>query len=107
MAAAGVTLFRTAGFTAALALALLTAAHRFRVAAIIRARPSGLRRRSFLSAFAGAGVVASSALAFLAAVHRFLSAAATRLRAAAPGAGAGGEPPRCSRRCALRPWISG
>ena len=70
MAAAGVTLFRTAGFTAALAWALLTAAHRF-----------GLRRRSFLSAFAGAGVVASSALAFLAAVHRFLCAAATRLRA--------------------------
>ena len=40
------------------ALAFLTAAHRLFVAAMIRARPSGLRRRFFLLAFAGAGVAA-------------------------------------------------
>jgi hypothetical protein len=39
---------------------------------MIRARPSGLRRRFFLAAFAGAGVAAA---------QRFLCAAAMRLRA--------------------------
>ena len=57
-------------------------AHRRFVAAMIRARPSGLRRRFFLAAFAGAGVAAASVLALRAAAHRFLCAAAIRLRAA-------------------------
>ena len=50
-------------------------AHRFFVAAMIRARPSGLRRRFFLAAFAGAGVAAPAALAFRAAAQRFFCAA--------------------------------
>jgi len=47
LAAAAVAFFRPADFAAA--------QRRF-VAAMIRARPSGIRRRSFLAAFAGAGV---------------------------------------------------
>ena len=67
----------------ALALCICRAfAQRFFVAAMIRARPSGLRRRFFLAAFAGAGAAVASALAFRAAAHRFVCAAAMRLRAA-------------------------
>ena len=81
--AAGVAFFGTAGFTAALAFAFLAAAQRRLVAAMIRARPSGLRRRFFFAGFATAGFTASSALAFRAAAQRFLCAAAIRRRAAA------------------------
>ena len=61
------------------ALAFLNAARRV-FAAIIRARPSGLRRRFFLAAFAGAGVAA--ACGFREAALRFLCAADMRRRAA-------------------------
>jgi len=50
LAAAVVAFLCAADFRAA--LAFLSAAHRFFVAAIIRARPSGLRRRFFLAALA-------------------------------------------------------
>jgi hypothetical protein len=60
-------------------MAFLSAAHRLFVAAIIRGRPSGLRRRFFLAGFAGAGV---AAFGFRAAAQRFLCAAALRRRAA-------------------------
>ena len=62
-AGTGVAFFGVATFPAALALAFLSAAHRFFVAAMIRARPSGVRRRFFLAVFAGAGVAAAAALA--------------------------------------------
>jgi hypothetical protein len=48
---------------------------------MIRARPTGLRRRFFLAAFAGAGA-AAAALAFRRPAQRFLCAAAMRRRAA-------------------------
>ena len=82
--AAGTAFFGVAGFTAALALAFLAVAQRRLVAAMIRARPSGLRRRFFFAGFATAGFTASSALAFRAAAQRFLCAAAIRRRAVAP-----------------------
>jgi hypothetical protein len=53
---------------------LSAAAHRRLVAATIHARPSGLRLRFFLAAFAGSGVAA--AVASRAAAHRFRCAAA-------------------------------
>jgi hypothetical protein len=59
----------------------LAAAHRLFVAAMILARPLGIRRRFFLAAFTGAGVAAAAALAFRAA-QRFLCAAVMRRRAA-------------------------
>jgi hypothetical protein len=46
---------------------------------MIRARPSGLRRRFFLAAVAGADVVAAG-LVFRAAAQRFLGAADMRRR---------------------------
>jgi hypothetical protein len=49
------------------------------VAATIRARPSGLRRRFFLAAFAGTGVAAAT-LGFRAAAQRFVCAAALTMR---------------------------
>ena len=55
-----VALFRTADFAAVLALAFLSAAHRLFVAAMIRARPSGLRRRFFPAACAGTGGAAAA-----------------------------------------------
>ena len=55
------------------------------VAATIRARPSGLRRRFFLAAFAGAGVAVAAALAFRAAAQRFLCAGAAVRKAKAAG----------------------
>jgi hypothetical protein len=67
------------------ALAFLSAALRLLVPAVIRARPSGLRRSFFLAAFAGAGAAAGAALAFRAAAQRSLCAAAMRQRAAAAG----------------------
>ena len=93
-----------------------TAQRRF-VAAMIRARPSGLRRRFFLAAFAGAGVAAGSALAFRAAAQRFLCAAAMRRRAAGLtmrlGAAAGAHTTVLAEPCgpgistgALRPGVS-
>jgi hypothetical protein len=93
LAAAGVAFSGVGDFNAA--LAFLTAADGLLVAAMIRARPSGIRRRFLLAAFAGAGVAA--AFVFRAAAHRFLCAAArrrraegltTRLGAAAAAAGA-------------------
>jgi hypothetical protein len=77
--AAGVALFGVATFPAA--LAFLSAAHLFFVAAMIRARPSGLRRRFFLAAFAGAGA-AAAALAFRAALCHNLAIVASHLREA-------------------------
>src|ERR1035438_1776318 len=79
-AAAGVAFSRTADCPAA--LAFLAAAHRRFVAAMIRARPSGIRRRFFLAAFAGAGGAVAACLAFRAAAQRFLRATAMRRRAA-------------------------
>ena len=84
-----------AGFGAAFtAAAFLAAAQRLFVAATIRARPSGLKRRFF----ALGGVAATPALAFRAAAHRFLCATAMRLRAAglterfvAPASASGAE----------------
>jgi hypothetical protein len=64
-------------------LAFLSAAHRLFVAATIRARPSGLRRRFFLAAFADAGVAAGAALAFRTGRPAFPRRAAMRRRAAA------------------------
>src|ERR1035437_8761741 len=76
------------------ALAFLSAAHRLFVAAMIRARPSGLKWRFF----ALGGVAAASASAFRTAAHRFFCAAAMRLRAAglterivAPASASGAE----------------
>jgi hypothetical protein len=63
-------------------LAFLSAAHRRFAAALIRARPSGVRRRFFLAAFAGAGANATAAVPLQAAAQRFLCAAAMRRRAA-------------------------
>lgn len=67
---------------------------------MIRTRPSGLRRRLLLTAFAGAGVAAASALAFRTTAHRFFCAAPMRRRAAglvtrfvATGAGGMACPP--------------
>jgi YidC/Oxa1 family membrane protein insertase len=70
-----------AAAVAFLGAADLPAAHRRFVAAMIRARRSGLRRRFFLAAFAGAGVAAAAALAFRTAAQRFLCAAVMRRRA--------------------------
>jgi hypothetical protein len=90
-------------------LAFLSAAHRFLVAAMIRARPSGLKRRFFLAAFGG--VASAAALGFRAAAHRFLCAAGMRRRAAGltmrldgsvAAAGSGDEPPSRWRRSAIR-----
>jgi hypothetical protein len=112
-AAAAVAFFGTTGFPAA--LAFLNAAQRFFVAAMIRSRPSGLRRRFFFSALARAGGGAGAALAFRVAAQRCLCAAAMRLRAAGlttrfgaalAGAEAGDEPPSRWRRSAMRIWIS-
>jgi len=100
-AAAGLTA-RAAAFGAAFAaLAFLNAAQRLFVAAMIRARPSGLKWRFF---GLGGGAAASPS-AFRTAAHRFFCAAAMRLRAAglterfvapasAGGAGAGCPPIR-------------
>lgn len=76
---------RRAGSGFYFAAAFLAAAQRFLAASTIRARPSGLRRRFLLPAFAGAGAGAAPApaLAFRADAQRRLCAAAMRLRAAA------------------------
>jgi hypothetical protein len=84
------------------ALAVLTAAHRLFVAAMIRARPSGLRRRFFLLAFAGAGVAAAATAAFRKAAERFLCAAAMRRRAAGITRRLGRRSP-ATTRCASSP----
>ena len=59
--------------------AFFCAAHSFFVAAMIRARPSGLRRRFFLAAVAGVG---GAAVGFRAAAHPLLCGAVVRRRAA-------------------------
>jgi hypothetical protein len=63
-------------------LAFLSAAHRRFAAALIRARPSGVRRRFSLAAFAGAGGGAAAALAFRAALCHNLAIVASHLREA-------------------------
>jgi len=109
LAAVGATFSGAPDFRAA--LAFLAAAHRLFVAVMIRARPSGLRRRFCLAAFAGAGVVAAAALAFRSAAQRFLCAADMRRRAAGRtmrlgAALAGVEPPSRWPRSAMRASIS-
>ena len=108
--------FRRAGSGFYFAAAFLAAAQRFLAAAMIRARPSGLRRRFFLPAFAGAGAAPASALAFRAAAQRLLCAAAMRLRAAAlstrfvavapADAGEAGCPPILFRSSPIRASMS-
>ena len=70
-----------AGVAFPAALAFLAAAHRLFVAAMIRGRPSGIRRRFCLAACAGAGV-AAAALAFRAALCHNLAIVASHLREA-------------------------
>ena len=62
-----------------------SAAHRLFVAAMIRGRPSGVRRRFCLAAFAGVGVAA--AFGFRAAAQRFLCAAVADQPATTAGEG--------------------
>ena len=89
-----VALFRTADFAAVLALAFLSAAHRLFVAAMIRARPSGLRRRFLLGGRRLRWRRCRCSLGLPGSRQRFRCAAAMRRRAAGSTMRLGASSPR-------------